>query len=611
MLEINIRAIGQLILPVVIVLSFAGCGSGGGSDGGDIDSNPTIGGDSTDIVASGCAEVVYIQNDAPSGGDGSKSNPINTLEAFGYFTANVIYMMSGTSTTLNQDNGIILYSGQKLLGDSISYSDDCNTIKAVRSFSTTGPLPTITNSAGSAVNLQGNNEVAGVRLDSPLIGIILTSLMGPGTTTIIHHNVFKDAGISATFVSGDLTISSNEISNNAIGIVDDDTTLNVIVKDNTLTGDDSGIGLSTTTSGNGTAIFSGNTIENTTGRVAIQIVNRSGTHTIDGNTINGTEDYGIEFDNVSGTGTISNNTITNTLSESIFVETENNQILALTVEKNVLNDSQPEFDQFADGIVLSMRDSSTITGTISDNMINDAGSVGLFISNLNNSQSTLTLNNNTINDADTIGLFLDNQSDASITTVVSNNTINRSGDDGVEVRISNDGNNSYTLTGNQITDASWNGIAVNVQGDFILDNLDIRSNTVNGSFIRGIDFLHTSGPGNAPVITSSITQNNFTGNGDEGIRMFVGNDADMHSHVTENIFINNGGSFGFYARAAGTSALCIALAENESDNDFEIEALNGGIVSYENLLSTNGGFVALTNFSGTLGQVAVGSCRDF
>ena len=85
-----------------------------------------------------------------------------------------------------------------------------------------------------------------------------------------------------------------------------------------------------------------------------------------------------------------------------------------------------------------------------------------------------------------------------------------------------------------------------------------------------------------------------------------------HSDKKFNIRTNlNGGIFGFDARSAGSGALCIVLAENESNTDFEIEALNGGIVTYEDLLSTNVGFVILTDNSGTtLGPVAVGSCRD-
>jgi hypothetical protein len=97
-------------------------------------------------------------------GDGRSSSPFNTI-AEAAATADVndyIYLFTGSGTAFNQDKGITLQNGQKLVGEGADFIIDNVTIFPA------GTQPVISNTEGDAVTLAADNTVRGIAIESPL-----------------------------------------------------------------------------------------------------------------------------------------------------------------------------------------------------------------------------------------------------------------------------------------------------------------------------------------------------------------------------------------------------------------------------------------------------------
>lgn len=580
--------------------------------GGSIDGAVAALGAAISDLAPTCATVAFYQNNAPSGGDGSEGAPFNSLPSFGNFAADVLYLRTGTGTTLNQAGGVILFDGQKLIGESIGYFDQCNSIPAT----ITASKPAITNPAGAAVSLLGNNEVAGVRVVDPLLGINGTLL----ANTDIHDNVLEGTGISITFASGSHRVAANKIASPgaAIGVLlaDNGGTADFAVTGNTITGGDGeGVVISTSAGGTGTTTVLNNTITDTDNE-AVQIIERGGTTTVGGNTIRGARDVGVYLDHVVGSATVRDNAISNTLGESVLVENDASQALAVTIADNVLEDNQPAVDNFSDGISIVLRDDATVTGSIADNRVDDAGRHGILVEALESGSTTVTITGNEVNDPDFSGLLVRWADGATSMAEVRLNTVRRSGRSGIEFNTSGATFGDHLARDNVVVDAGMEGMSFALQGDFTA-RIVADANRIDGSADQGLDLVIDSGPADSPFLTAALRGNESTSGGEEGIRVLNPRNSDAHVHVEDNRVGFNAGDFDVWARSTGGGALCIALAGNESfDGNYLLQVRTEGILTYEDALGSNSGIgspvVTLLNdaqFPGTIGPTAAGSCR--
>ena len=78
-----------------------------------------------------CANVLYVRNNGPAGSGASPEDSLQGMVGFGpgvpFSTSpdvDVIYLYIGTATDLFQTSGIFLFPGQKLIGETIGYTDD-------------------------------------------------------------------------------------------------------------------------------------------------------------------------------------------------------------------------------------------------------------------------------------------------------------------------------------------------------------------------------------------------------------------------------------------------------------------------------------------------------
>lgn len=224
-------------------------------------------------------KIIYVDNDALLGGDGTKENPYQTLAEASSASAenDVIYVYYGDGSAY--DDGITLKNGQKLLGQGedfvvsdvvtgTSYADSVlidsdNYSKVTKEFTGGDSLGSeyddnVVNRTGT-INLSDNNLVRGLEVSSTNTDDDL--LFSYGDSIVINNktgNVISNNKIRNVAANGVLIVSSssNEISNtvvdneindlylSAVSIYGKDDSLNeVIISDNTVYDSHDGISL--------------------------------------------------------------------------------------------------------------------------------------------------------------------------------------------------------------------------------------------------------------------------------------------------------------------------------------------------------------------------------
>jgi len=207
------------------------------------------------------------------------------------------------------------------------------------------------------------------------------------------------------------------------------------------------------------------------------VVNMLWNNTIDGINITGGNNgvYGLNVINP----TIRDVTIQNTGSNAINLANSSGTI---TISESVIQNN------ISNGIYLSNTAGGSVTASISDNDISDNLGIGLYSLNTNASTLTGTFQNNTISGNSTQGIYLYTSSSGVATVDVSDNDISN-----------NHGIGIYGLT----TDTS------SLTGNFY-------NNTISGNGAQGL-YLNTS---NSSTGNIDIYNNQITGNTNEGLRIY-------------------------------------------------------------------------------------------
>lgn len=136
--------------------------------------------------------VFHVDNTAAAGGDGSLSNPFNTLAAANAAAnrpGDVIYLNRGDGTTAGQNQGVTLaHQGQALIGSGVDFVYDGTrfTAGAGANFSGTvlraaSTAPVITNTGGNGVLISAG--------DTLLAGVDITSTAGHGVSYVSASGV--------------------------------------------------------------------------------------------------------------------------------------------------------------------------------------------------------------------------------------------------------------------------------------------------------------------------------------------------------------------------------------------------------------------------------------
>lgn len=155
---------------------------------------------------SGPLKVLFVENTAAAGGDGTAQRPYNTLAAAqGVATAyDTIYVLPGDGTTAGMANGIALaHNGQRLIG--------AGTALTLRTAGTSMPqtldgrilrtaatAPVITNATGHGITITASDiELAGLRIDNAAgdgVHIASTAAAATALNTRLHELTVQNSG---------------------------------------------------------------------------------------------------------------------------------------------------------------------------------------------------------------------------------------------------------------------------------------------------------------------------------------------------------------------------------------------------------------------------------
>jgi trimeric autotransporter adhesin len=325
--------------------------------------------------------------------------------------------------------------------------------------------------------------------------------LGKGTFTISNNTLtnIPDEGISVNAVAnseGNFTIANNIITN----VGDSSIKVNLFLPDPNIS-------------------------------PAVNLFNNSRTQfVITGNTLNGTNNDGIDFavaDNADTTINISNNTIQNigngsTSDRGIQLAARNNAIIRPTITNNIITNVT------GDGINLGQVTDATVT----NNNISSIGSDGIEIQNASGNNN---ISSNTINDVSNDGIDLDDVANANVT----NNNISNADDNGIEIDNASGNNN---ISSNTISNVSSDGIEIND-----VTNANVTNNNISNAGDDGIDIDDASGNNNISsntisdvsgdgieiedVTNANVTNNNISNAGDDGIDI---NDVSGNNNISSN-----------------------------------------------------------------------------
>ena len=575
-------------------------------------------------------DVVHVDDNAAAGGDGSINSPVNTLTAAQNAAQNgsIIFVRSGTYT-----DSIALSNGQRLLGDGLGTH-----IVSARQGSfllpgqTVGGAPVISPTNSSYAVLLGpgsfGTEVAGFSIVNgsafPVAGIAGIS----NSSFYIHDNsvtVPDGYGIALMNASTGGTWQNGTALNHSVGIFDNNVSGSgfggIVVAHATLTSSDFqtlGIDpdiadqLPTSPSGGLTLSIQGNQVaSNGTSaatspldsmlgqqvRYGIGVASTSTTQTqidvtiddnqVTGNGISGSTNesnggIAVNADNAGRlTGTISNNTVNNNAGVGVAMVAQGNGVIQnLTVTGN----PQIQNNSLA-GIAAASDDNGQITNlVISQNAdISANGSPGI----LESGGVLLTVAGAGVIDGASI----------------SANSVNNNGSLGVGLQAGDNGQirNASVSSNLQITGNNLAGIAAAADGNGQIDNLVISQNadiSGNGSISdpeSGGVLLRVTGSGQ--IDSTTITSNSITNNGSLGIGLQSdGSGRIQNTLISSNLAINANQVAGIAADARSSSQITnLVISDNfeiNSNGVFSSNAANaaeatGGII----LTARDGGLV--------------------
>lgn len=408
--------------------------------------------DSTNVIS----QVVFVDNTAPGGGDGSLASPFNNLDdAVAVVTAGeTIFVGRGDGTNTGQNNAITLPDGVDLVGEGTG-------LVLAQTIVPAGTAPLVT----GPITCGGNNEIRGLNIQ----GSGGTAINATGVSNVVvQDNSISDANgrlILFTNVGGTASITDNAFSlptNDA----DDWVQFN---NNNT----------------NATFRFTDNTFDNST--------------------LRGTEDLcQVELTgNSVVTCDLSRNVATSDAVDAfdfgLFVVVEDSAVVTANIEGNQLRSfADLPIELFAFG------PNATINGTVSTNSVsNVTNDNGIAV---DSASGTITVSGNTLTNINDDGIDIDAFGRGGV-VVVDGNTISNCLEDGIDVEGSAPSddivlgirNNSVTTTTEDSIDVDWSVGAGNLC-------VDLVGNTVDGQI--QIDQL---GPGGTVQVEQLSTLSALNG----------------------------------------------------------------------------------------------------
>jgi len=178
--------------------------------------------------------------------------------------------------------------------------------------------------------------------------------------------------------------------------------------------------------------------------------------------------------------------------------------------------------------------------------------------------------------ADGIDINLD--TGAQLAIAINNNTVTNFPDKGISFgSVGNGTVTTATIASNVISNMGDNGIHIRPRGNSRFAQMTISGNQVSNVGSRGIDVrLDDDGgllPANTAIATVLIENNTVTGAEEDGIRVRTEQNGQLFATVRGNTISNSAasGDGGFFARAEGSSRLCLRLERNTSINSAAAE----------------------------------------
>ncbi len=497
-----------------------------------------------DVMVSITRTVWYVDNTAPSGGDGSSGSPFNNLQEAqaNAGPGEVIFVRRGDGTANGQDQGIVLEDGQCLLGE-----DE----------------PIITNSTGPAVILANHNVVAGI------VALDAVSVQGCEESVLEEQGHGILGNRSAGF-----EIAGNQLLGNqcfGVGVVDG--SASGIVACNTLEGNLGGVG---TDNDDGTLDLT--VAWNSIGAMNIGIF------------VGADDANGVRAARASGPGGISR--APDAGSEKLI-----GGPLSVEIVGNTLQDLAFGIQMEADG--------SNIEATIASNVIEDSSDTAIDIQSVGPSRLTLRLNDNVVDlvGDEAVSLEID---DGELNAWLVGNKITRFdlGVDqgaGIDLAATGPANTTLAIYRNEISDSAT-GDGINIHADAEATSVKVGNNCVARTQL-GID-IQARSFGTVADLYNNLVADNVTG----GIRLATEAGGVLPlilARALDNTLIGNAVSpNGFQAISTVGLGFCLDLQNNSSDTDYFLMQADPGTLFLETPAINEGTLV----IEGGLTPVPRGAC---
>lgn len=479
----------------------------------------------TDPRTGQAVRVIHVNNQSPAGGNGTFEHPLNSLSGAPNLAGvyGIILVNRGDGTTRGLNQGAVLQTGQRLLGNSLYYTFLNREFGVLPLPNQPTGIPVITNSNGPAVTLASGTELAGVQLFGTGIvgngvhnfnmhdlqingaanGILLTNVSGTGsiTNTIITGSTGDGASIStagnSAFV---LTVANSSFNGNG----GNGFTLNAV--DNSVL----------------TANFNGGTFNNNNSNGINLVSNNAAVMnvSINGGVKSGNGGMGVNVQQLGGSAlTVNavNDPVSNNSGGGLSLSSSGTGSLVANFSNSTFSGNTG-----GPGISATSSDSSKLDLTLTGNTINQNSAGGVVVTAKDQSNASVTMTGNTLvgngvaKNGD--GVRVVSTTTGSVTWRASTNHIENSGMAGMDVVVGN-GTFNGTIADNTVIGSGDSGILFTANGG--TSNVSVTGNTIQNSGGVGLVFTRSavaySGDSTTPTVTATASNNTITGSGRQGI----------------------------------------------------------------------------------------------
>lgn len=427
-------------------------------------------------IYGGPLNFIFVNANAPSGGDGTFENPYNDL--FAASTAsypNNVFYVSGDFTI--ESNEVLLINNQSFLGSAIPQAVP---IQATPSTVATLTIPPMTSTAPSLTMPPTNvNNIIYANGDNIVVsGIIFNQSISGEAAGVINFSKAEERWYP---------IQNITIVNNTFNIIDG--------------GAGDGIFLDSVS---GTALIQNNTFNgNLTGQNAINFGELANSDTLSGN-------YVVDLK-------ILDNTFNSWARISIYVQantaTDGASIINALIQNN---NSTGNPNNPGTGILIEASNHGTINGTILNNIANNNYNNGLQIISVNEATVNITACNNNLSFNGGSGIFIDAEDTAIANLVLCNNSLLENSNSGIRTSPGGGTQTAVSLTalvtGNVITSSSEGGVIFQqAAGGSVTSKLTFENNTLidNGGGNGGSFVLYNEPGSTTTVFLNGNINTNF------------------------------------------------------------------------------------------------------